>query len=174
MIITIVGTHGIGKSTLSYLIASHYKKLGKNIKIIQEVARTCPFSVNEYMTVETCLWIYHEQRKKELEAKKDHDVVICDRSCFDSFVYADHFSLTKDGLFALKNCALSQLACDYEKIIFVRPNIPIIGDGFRSTDSQFQKSIDNLFKEYLKDIPHYEINSNIIFKDNDSWKKYCL
>src|SRR6187402_3717402 len=102
-LIAITGTHGTGKTTLSFQLAAEYKKLGANVKVIQEVARCCPFPLNEHMTRETALWIYHEHSKKELEACRDHDVVICDRTKFDSFVYAEAMNITFQN--NVKECA---------------------------------------------------------------------
>jgi len=173
VIITILGTHGAGKSTLTYLLASHYKKIGKNVKIIQEVARDCPFPINERMTSKTCFWIYYQQCLKEMEAREKYDIIICDRSCVDSFFYAEYFCLFDRNLNNLKTVAKSQLAHSYDKVIFIRPDIPIIGDGVRSVDQEFQMAIDEIFELNLRPVTHTEIKSSDIFK-GESWKHFCL
>lgn len=173
MKIAIVGTHGTGKSTLSYLLASHYKKQGKNVKIIQEVARNCPFPINHGMTKEAALWIFYEHSKKELEAVEKHEVVICDRSAYDSLVYAKYFNLTKDELLSELSYQVSYLG-DYDKIIFVRPDIPLQTDGVRSSDQEFQNGIDQIFSDKIKYFSHIEIKSSQIFDKEESWKYFCL
>jgi len=167
-LIAITGTHGTGKTTLSFQLAAEYKKLGANVKIIQEVARSCPFPLNENMTCETALWIYHEHSKKELEACRDHDVVICDRTSFDSFVYAECLDL--DINIGLKACALSHLY-DYDYIYFVRPKITsgITPDGVRSTSIEFQVKVDYLFEKHLSYAKHSIINSPQIFDKDHKW-----
>lgn len=172
MKIAIVGTHGTGKSTLSYLLASHYKKQGKNVKIIQEVARNCPYPINKQMSYQAALWIYYEHAKKELESQLKHEVVISDRSVFDSFVYAEYFKLTELINYSLQHIALEQLKENYNKVIFIRPDIPLQSDGVRSTDGEFQKGIDEIFYDYMSLIDHIEIKTSYIFEDK--WKKYCL
>ena len=173
MIITIIGTHGTGKTTLSYLMASYYKKQGKNVKIIQETARNCPFPLNEKMTIETCLWIYHEHSKKELEAKRNHDIVICDRSSFDSFVYAKNLNLFCDNFDNLYNSALHHLKTAYNKVILVKPDIPLVSDGIRSSDHSFQFEIDLLFEQLTKNVPLTRIFSSDIISESQKWKNYC-
>jgi nicotinamide riboside kinase len=174
MKIAVIGTHGTGKSTLTYLLASHYKKIGKNVKIIQETARNCPFPINHEMKIETCFWIFHEQCKKELEAEKNHDIVICDRTCLDSFLYAEYFCLFHRNINDLKKVALCKLAYEYDKIFFIRPNIPLISDGIRSDDLEFQRGIDELFAHYLRSISYTELTSSEIFSEGSTWKHFCL
>lgn len=171
--IAIIGTHGAGKSTLSYLLAAHYKSQGCSVKIIQEVARSCPFPINDNMTEESAQWIYLEHYKKELEAQKKNDIVIADRSIFDSFIYAQHFNINNLFINKLAELAFIQLNC-YEKIIFVRPDLPIQTDGIRSGSEDFQKSIDQMFGMVMQHIQHKEIKSSQIFSKDEEWKQYCL
>lgn len=61
MKIAIVGTHGIGKTTLAYQIACEAKKKGKNATVINEIARRCPFPLNDEQTPDglLCLQLLH-------------------------------------------------------------------------------------------------------------------
>ncbi len=167
-LIAITGTHGTGKTTLSFQLAAEYKKLGANVKIIQEVARTCPFPLNAEMTRETALWIYHEHSKKELEACRDHDVVICDRTSFDSFVYAECLDLNIPV--EVSQCAYNHIF-EYNILYFIRPKITagIIHDGIRSTSPEFQGAIDYLFERHLKHIDTINVNSSQIFDKDHKW-----
>ncbi len=173
MKIAITGTHGTGKTTLSYYLAGYYKSLGKSVKIIQEVTRSCPFPINQRMTIEAAKWIYLEHTKKELEASKNQ-VIIGDRSVYDSFAYSDYFKFTDDEfLLKLKKMAIDQLS-SYDKLIFVRPDLPIHEDGVRCSDNEFQKGVDSIFEKNLKNKRCIEINSSQIFDMEQSWKKYCV
>ncbi len=170
-IIAVTGTHGTGKTTLTFQLAYHYKQEGANVKIIQEVARACPFPLNKEMTFETALWIFYEHSRKELEASKDHDIVICDRTSFDSFVYASYLNI--DIPLGLEKHAKDNLKY-YNDIYFVRPSLTakIIEDGIRSTDLDFQYEIDRLFFKHMKSINPIMINSNQIFDEGQSWKQF--
>ena len=172
MKIAIIGTHGTGKTTLSYNLAAHYKSQGKSVKIIQEVARSCPFPINEKMTIEAAKWIFLEHARKELEATKNQ-VIISDRSVFDSFVYAEYFKLEDDLFYEYSNLAFQKLD-QYDKLIYVRPDLFIHDDGVRSKDKEFQSSIDELFAHKLKGKIYHEVYSSTIFEKENEWKSYCL
>lgn len=172
MKICLVGTHGTGKSTFSYILGAHYKKKGKNVKIIQEVARNCPFPLNSGMTKQACLWIYHYHILKEIEYESKSEILICDRSYFDCFIYSKYFKINLGDHDYLIQAGHRNLSKEYDKIIFIRPDIPIQEDGFRSTDKNFQKGIDKLFVEILDTIPHTVIPSSEIFHKDNLWTKY--
>ncbi len=172
MKIAIVGTHGTGKSTLSYMIAAHYKKLGKKVKVIQEVARACPFPINHGMTKEAALWIYLEHSRQELEAEIGHDVIVCDRSVYDSFAYAKHFKLLiSHEMDYLERSAIKHFKA-YQSIFFVNPDMPLQSDGIRPNDIKFQKDVHDIFEDTLSDISHIKVNSSDIFQDT-LWAQFC-
>lgn len=168
--ICVLGTHGAGKSTLVFKLAAHFKQIGKNIKIVQEVARSCPFPINENMTENSYLWIYHEHNKKELEAQKNSDIVISDRSALDSFLYAQHFKIRTNDY--LERAALINLRRGYDKIFFVRPNVPISADSVRPGNEEFQLEMDKKFSITIENfsLEVLEITTSQIFEDK--WKSY--
>jgi thymidylate kinase len=174
--IAIVGTHGAGKTTLSYLLASEYKRKGKNVKIIQEVARNCPFKINEGMTAETSIWIYLEHQRKELEAESKFEIVICDRSVYDSFIYGEVKKVLlscseelKGFYLKLESAALYSLY-SYDRIILIDPDIPMEVDNTRSDDPIFQYEVKNCFHNKLKDFGNLiKISSSVIFNKEYVW-----
>lgn len=165
MKIAITGTHGAGKTTLCYLMAAHYKKMGKNVKVIDEVARDCPFPLNEDMTDQTASWIYHEHSKREIEADGKYDIVICDRTKADSLVYGTYFSL---------NNLPPNYFNEYNKVILVKPDLKLKTDGTRSPDLIFQQVMGELFDRYAEDYEIIRIKSSDIFDEGNKWKQYCL
>lgn len=153
MKIAIIGSHGTRKSTLSYQLAAYYKEIGKNVKLIQEVARSSPFGINENFNFDSMRWIIHTQIIKEMEAAKDHQVVICDRSSIDPIVYG-MCSFEVDQEFE----HLYQMAADwmgtYAEIIFVAPDLgTITPDGVRDTNLEFQHVIHCQMAAVLADMP---------------------
>src|SRR5512145_1893549 len=78
MKLALIGTHGVGKTTLAYDICALRKKQGQNVELVTEVARRCPFPVNEGTTLEAQLWILHTQIADELAAGQRAQTVICD------------------------------------------------------------------------------------------------
>ena len=175
----IIGTHSVGKSTLAYMLAAHYKRKGKSVKIIQEVARSCPYPLNEGMTKEACLWIYHEHVKKELEAIQKFDTIICDRSAIDSFMYAKAQSCFDirdlNMVYSLKGA--EEWMCSYDQIIYVKPGtVKPVADGVRSTDLLFQTTVEQEFSHavYVANLHSrnlHIITANDIFEQNDLLEK---
>lgn len=170
--IALIGSHGVGKTTLSYLLASKYKMEGRSVKIVQEVARSCPYPLNDKMSKEACLWIYHEHMKKELEASQKFDMVICDRSCIDSFMYARAQKVDMDDDISSCYRAACRWMGTYDKIIFVKSNSCLPkNDGFRSTDVDFQQRVEEEFGFFVRlhdNLPIQIVYSEDIFKYKDS------
>lgn len=148
MKIAVIGSHGTRKSTFSYQLAGHYKELGKNVKLIQEVARQSPLGINDKFNIKSMYWIIMTQIAKELEAEKDHDIVICDRSVLDPLMYAR----------ASFNCMVFNLQDfiddwmqTYDKIYFVYPDMQeIVADGVRDTNLEFRDKVHYEFQRYMQ------------------------
>jgi tRNA uridine 5-carbamoylmethylation protein Kti12 len=81
------GSHGTGKTTAAYDLATALKKEGYDVNIITEAARSHPkhLPINENATIETQEWIFAEMLKRELEANAQ--IAICDRTLLDVFAY---------------------------------------------------------------------------------------
>lgn len=183
--IAIIGTHGVGKTTLAHKMAYEKMQEGKSVIVLGETARECPFPLNKQMSVEAALWIFHRQMIKELEAEQRYDVVICDRSTMDSFIYAQTMDIDKQEdsrLFYPMYAAIDHMST-YDDIFFVKKgNFQPKIDGFRDTDRAFQEQIEELFKNSLDsyakcgpfkslfvcDIRNFEVFKSIKKIDSDS------
>ncbi len=149
--IAIIGTHFVGKTTLVKKLSKHIK----NVQVIDEVVRSCPYPVNEMATIEAQDWILNEQRRREEEAKAD--VILTDRGLIDNFAYwqrvAEKF-LTNDEI-QRKKKEVFEYSKNYDLIIFLEPfESKIKNDNFRSVNEDWRKemhdrifSILNEFKE---------------------------
>ena len=82
-----IGTHGVGKTVLTFALAGHLRTLNVDADVCYENARHSPFPINERTTLDGQLWILAAQWKAELEASRRSDVVICDRSVLDNYAY---------------------------------------------------------------------------------------
>lgn len=150
----IVGSHGVGKTCLAgelYLKACEEIK-NKQIKILSEVVRGCPFPINDKSSVDGGHWIVTEQISQELKAKAEKiDVLLCDRSAIDPVMYlfaGNRFNIL--SFRALYDFARSWLMT-YDKIIFIKASEQILlnDDGFRDTDKKFQMLVDTRFETFL-------------------------
>ena len=166
-----VGSHGVGKTTLAIKLASECKKSGINIFLLQEQVRFSPFGLNEEMVPETSLWASHYQIAAELEAEaRKFDYLIADRSPYDTFLYSKYYGLTHPFMAKARQAAFDWLQ-SYDKIIWVRPNMPLELDRVRGADRRYQEKIDILFDQFfstLSEIPKEIIWTTDIFQDKSS------
>lgn len=149
MKIAIIGTHSTGKTTLVQKLKNKLKELGKEVVIIQEHSRNCPFPINEGTTIDAQKWIMQNQIDKELEIDHSDKIMITDRATVDNFAY-------------LHRVADEATSREYEKIAFdhshtydlifktQKLDIAAVADGIRTTDEEFRNLIDNLINHFLQ------------------------
>lgn len=149
--IALLGTHGTGKSTKAYSIAANLKKNNIDAEPLREIIRGCPLPINEQTTRTSQEWNIFNQYVKEIEESAYNiDVLVCDRSILDGYVYYYY----KFGENKLLEDFIKDKIKDYHSLW----KMPLLGnyftglknDGFRSIDVSFQKEIDECFKELLE------------------------
>lgn len=161
MKLALVGTHGVGKTTLAYEICSLLKKADHNVELVTEVARRSPFPVNEATTLEGQLWILHAQIATELDASRAPHVV-CDRAVLDNYCYL----VNKFGRQPHLEPWLAWWMNTYALLVGVPPlenGIP--ADGFRSEDRAFQERIHALLNEMLSKQPFDAVAPRVVWLD---------
>jgi len=170
MKIAVIGTHGVGKTTLAYQIASEAKKRGKNAIVINEVARRCPFQLNEKFDIDGAHWIVTSQINRELDAKAQKtEFVVCDRSAYDPICYLEALGYGSADFRQLE-CFANEWMRTYDHIFYSIPSWQkLIDDGVRSTDIDFQKLVDDQFLYFLSMFPEnnvHRIHDYAIFGNN--------
>lgn len=171
MKLALIGTHGVGKTTLAYDVCALLKKAGQNVELVTEVARRCPFPVNQATSLESQLWILHTQIASELEAAQRAPYVLCDRSVLDNYCYL----VNKCGRQPELERWLVRWLETYgllAGIPLVRESIysegfrqPALNDHFRATDRAFQQRIDALLKELLTESPFEPFAERVLWLD---------
>jgi len=171
MKVALIGTHGVGKTTLAFDVCALLKKAGRNVELVTEVARRCPFPVNEGTTLEAQLWILHTQIADELDAAQRAPYVLCDRSALDNYCYL----VNKCGRQPDLEGWLVHWLDSYDLLAgvpLVRESIysegfrqPPLADGFRATDRAFQQRIDALLKELLTEPPFEPFAERVLWLD---------
>ena len=169
MKLALIGTHGVGKTTLAYEVCSLLKKSHHNVELVAEVARQSSFPVNAETTIEGQLWILHAQIAAELEAGPHAPVVITDRSVLDNYCYL----VNKFGRQPHLETWLAWWMETYSLLI----GIPIVDggiprDGFRSEDRAFQSRIQELLTELLASAPFNNLPAPVIWldaRDRGNW-----
>lgn len=146
MKVALIGTHGVGKTTLCFELAARLKRRDVDVELVREVARRCPLPINRETSAAAQGWILHTQMAWELEAEADHPLVICDRSVLDNYCYLYHAA----GPQASWEPLLAAWLPTYDVLVKVPLWTTPRWDGVRDTDLAFQRDIDALLDEQLK------------------------
>ncbi len=159
MKLALIGTHGVGKTTLAYEVCTLLKKADQNVELVTEVARRSPFPVNEATTLEGQLWILHAQVATELEAASRAPNVICDRAVLDNYCYL----VNKFGRQPHLEQWLEWWMETYTLLVAVPPlTSGITADGFRSENVQFQKQIHEQLNLLLAAPPFLRLGERVM------------
>jgi nicotinamide riboside kinase len=136
--IAFIGSHGVGKTTLAFGLASRLKARDVSLDVVHEVARRCPLPINEETSVAAQSWILHTQVAEELVAAARYPVVLCDRSVLDNYVYLLLAASERQPLTTL----VDHWMVTYQLLV----HVPILGrlqhDGIRAADPAFQRLVD--------------------------------
>lgn len=84
--IAFVGSHGVGKTTLCYGLASRLKRRDVALEIVHEVARRSPLPINTDTTVPAQRWILLSQIAEELVAARGLPVLRLDPADRDGWL----------------------------------------------------------------------------------------
>jgi len=168
MKVAVIGTHYAGKSTLAARIVTGLKSLGHPARLLPELARECPYMLNECMTVNSQRWLWQQQLNRETEEDLKlsrftrPSILVCDRSVLDPLIYADYMAHTTNGVEAAEYRAFVdariQVALEhfstYDLVFWCRPaedeRDDPEDDGFRSIDPFFRKQVDQLFDLWIR------------------------
>ena len=133
-----VGSHGVGKTTLCFDLASQLKRLDLGVDLVKEVARRCPLPINEETTPDAQAWILHTQIAEEMAAAATYEVVVCDRSVLDNYAYL----VARVG----RRPELDPLVGNWIRTYNALFKVPVLEapsfDGTRAVSRSFQLEID--------------------------------
>jgi nicotinamide riboside kinase len=142
MKIALIGSHGVGKTTLCFELAARLKRRNVDVEIVREVARRCPLPINQETTVEAQEWILHSQVAAEIEAGVNHDAVLCDRSVLDNYCYL----VLAAGTQKIWERFLDYWLRTYDVLIHVPLWVRPTYDGVRAVDAGFQEQVELLLE----------------------------
>ena len=145
--IAFIGTHGVGKTTLAHELVALLKIKGIDADFLGEIARSCPFPINENASKKAQLWIIFNQIVQELEKEEKSEILVCDRSVLDNYCYYIY-------LFG-ESKILEPLVLNHVKTYKYLFKIPIRNgflnkDKARSVNPEFQRKIDEIMDNLLK------------------------
>jgi GTPase SAR1 family protein len=143
--IAFVGSHGVGKTTLCFDLASQLKRLDIAVELVKEVARRCPLPINEQTTIDAQTWILHTQIAEEVAASAIYDAVVCDRSVLDNYAYLVARAGRRPELDALVGSWIRSYDALFKVPILDAPSF----DGMRAVSPTFQREIDAAIDQLL-------------------------
>ena len=153
--ISLVSTHGTGKTTLCYEVAAALKKRGLKVKVFSEIAATAceqGIPINQDTTLPAQLYILMQHITEELRGTlRNYQVLVCDRSVFDNLVYLE------------RRCGENKFLKDFLKgyaetfpydVIYKLPMVgELMDDGIRDAKSrEFQLDIFNRLNALLEEM----------------------
>lgn len=147
MKIGFTGTHGVGKTTAVYELATCLKKNNKKVKINTNTARSCPLPINEDATINSQFWIFGELLKKEQESNPE-EILLCDRTLLDVYCYI--YRISSHVAEELEEFVRGYMYT-YD-VVFYMPPIPkyLVDDGKRSVSHAFQARIKEILDNYIE------------------------
>lgn len=140
-----VGSHGVGKTTLCFDLASQLKRLDLGVELVKEVARRCPLPINEETTADAQAWILHTQIAEEIAAAAIYEVVVCDRSVLDNYAYLVARAGRRPELDPLVGSWIRTYDALFKVPVIEAPSF----DGTRAVSRSFQLEIDGVIDELV-------------------------
>jgi nicotinamide riboside kinase len=144
--IALIGTHGVGKTTLCFELAARLKRLELPVDLVKEVARDCPLPINRDTTLDAQSWILHAQCAREIAAAHAAEVVVCDRSVLDNYAYLVHAVGRRPELEPWIGPWCATYTGLFKVPVWQTPAF----DGTRDTDLAFQREIDATLDDLIE------------------------
>jgi hypothetical protein len=164
MKIAFVGSFSTGKTTMANLCAREW-----DLPLLPEAAREVAelgFPLDQGATAETETLIF----LKTLKAELSHERFVADRSMLDVLAYADWVmehaaeARKEDHLWAeAREIAVLNLRARYDHVFYLPIEFPIVLDGLRPDDREFQAEIDRRMVHLLHahDVVHHTLSGSV-------------
>jgi len=153
--ISLISTHGTGKTTLCYEVAAELKKRGLKVKVFSEIAASAfeqGIPINETTTLPAQMYIMMQHITEELRGiLRGYQVVVCDRSVFDNLAYMERRCGTNPFIREFLKGYAEEFPYD---VIYKLPMVgELMDDGIRDAQSrEFQEDIYNRLNTLLEEL----------------------
>ena len=153
-IIAVSATQGCGKTTVIYGMATFLKKLGKNVAVINELARECPFPINQVADDRTQAWIATKQMTKEFEKMDRYDYLLVDRSVLDPICYSKVINKSESISLLLTDYLAEHIRTYYNRLYLLDPILFDwnVVDNVRDNDENFRSSVHETMYNLFEDL----------------------
>jgi nicotinamide riboside kinase len=162
MKIAIIGTHSTGKTTLLTHVQHALVSRGEQVEVLPELARVCPFPINEETSLEAQAWIQTNQIQQEQHLHTPGAVLLCDRSTLDNFAYMQRAAMLAGQDVAAIEAAAAEHMKTYDYIFKTTMlQVSATEDGVRTTDETFRNDINARIEALLSTyaVEYHELES---------------
>ena len=142
MRIAIIGSHGVGKTTLSVKLSNHFG-FARIPDIVRE-AHEKKFVINEETPPESQFWILSKQIELERNTPESW---IADKTLFDNIIYGNVILKDQKVKDVISDIVIKEAR--YDAMLYLPIEFAIADDGLRSLNSEFQAQIDRSYIEFL-------------------------
>lgn len=156
MRIGVIGSHGVGKSSLTrnLSIKLNLPEVEEQMRKSLERFSNCGDSSVEFIT--SSKWyphfVYDLIRQQIVDERSYPSGFVSDRTVLDYYLYYDNLSSDSNSVkYILGDFAYRHFAECYDIVFYLPIMFAIESDGFRNTDMNFQEKMDNIiFSEAKK------------------------
>ena len=162
--IGISGCGDSGKTTLCNNIKKFIELQGKSVYLVKEVARECPYPINENTTIKAQRWIWEAHINEECKSHESGcNIIICDRTLMDNVLYYQYLlNNQNDVIFdlILNFTKRWMKTYNYISILDINPEFikNDINDPITIKNKEMINDINELFINYLKPYQNIDIN----------------
>ena len=142
MRIAIIGSHGVGKTTLSVKLSNHFG-FARIPDIVRE-AHEKKFVINEETPPESQFWILSKMIELERNTPESW---IADKTLFDNIIYGNVILKDQKVKDVISDIVIKEAR--YDAMLYLPIEFAIADDGLRSLNSEFQAQIDRSYIEFL-------------------------
>lgn len=150
----ITGTHASGKTFLIRKMKKHYTDIGRDVVVVDEVARDCKFPIR---TIKAQKFIWHEQYAREVDAHNSGcNIILCDRTLADNLVYLKYILNEKhsgcgEDMFNFFAAVTRVWMKSYTHIVRLPLNLEYLkaDDPIRPKSVEYAMRIDKLFDKHV-------------------------
>lgn len=163
MQISIIGSHGVGKTTLMSTITNLLKPYNLSYAAIKEVARFCPLPVGKTSNKISQDWIMNTQRYLEDNCINFNCPLITDRTLIDHYGYYIYWV----GENKIIENEIENKYNQYDFIVLMPINPAyLVDDGLRPTNLKFQEDINNIILNIIDRLNIFNRTNVILFNEN--------
>jgi len=168
--IALIGSQNSGKTTSLYYLSYKLKKESNPLGVGHEVARECPYPLNQGGGLLTQLWILFKQMENEAKLEQYYENIILDRSVYDQIAYtgylADNGTITQANHNFMKHISFSWAKIHpYDLLVYLEP-LPLEKDIMRGENLlDYQREINRRFKLLTKTLPEKIITVKVFPKE---------